>query len=96
MDTLAFSSALADRINAEIEESELTKQQVSKLSGIPWATLCRRLGHPEKSFFTIPETISICDALGLKFIDVLEEADRLASCASSEESTALADEEVKS
>lgn len=60
-------------IEAAISDSDLSKQQVSKISGVPWTTLCRRLEHPESSFFTIPEIISVCGALGLDFIEVLAE-----------------------
>lgn len=75
MDTLKFSIMLAKRITDAIESSEMSKQQVSNISGIPWATLCRRLEHPERSFLTIPETISICDVLGLDFVSFLSDVE---------------------
>lgn len=76
MDTLTYSMTLAQMISRAIEQSGKTKQQVAQASGIPWTTFCRRLDHPEKSFLTIPEVISICDALGLNFIGVLSEVEQ--------------------
>lgn len=75
MDTLTYSKELANQIAQCISKSGYTKQQVSIGAGIPWATFCRRIDHPEKSFFTIVEVIAICDYLKLDFIDVLSAAE---------------------
>lgn len=76
MDTLTYSMTLAQMISCAIEQSGKTKQQVARESGIPWTTFCRRLEHPEKSFLTIPEVISICGALNLEFVGVLAEVEK--------------------
>lgn len=81
MDTLDFSQRLAQRLLMAIDRSGMSKQQVSNISGIPWATFCRRLDHPEKSFLTIPEMISICDAINLNFIEVLTEVEEASAIA---------------
>lgn len=81
MDKISFSQRLADKLNETIDASTMTKQQVSAKSGIPWTTLCRRLDHPENSFFTVPEVISVCEVLSLDFLDVLAEAESASALA---------------
>ena len=88
MDTLTYSMTLAQMISHAIMQSGKTKQQVAQSAGIPWTTFCRRLDHPEKSFLTVPEVISICDALGLNFINVLSDVEQ--DAASGMHKTALA------
>jgi hypothetical protein len=75
MDTITYSKQLASSIEELIEDSNKTKQQISNEAGIAWATFSRRLSHPESSFFTIPEVISVSNALDKDFIEVLKRAE---------------------
>lgn len=75
MDTISYSRNLAGSIAGHIKRSDTTKQKVAATAGIAWATFSRRLAHPETSYFTVTEIISICNALGLDFIDVLKQAE---------------------
>jgi hypothetical protein len=75
MDIISYSRHLATSIEKLIIQSGKTKQSVSLDAGIAWATFSRRLAHPENSFFTVTEIISICSALQKDFISVLQDAE---------------------
>lgn len=79
MDTNTYSQALARYIGTKIDESEKSKSEIARESGIPWTSFCRKLEHPTAYFFTVPETIAVCESLGIGFIATLQTVEALAS-----------------
>jgi len=60
---------LHERVNQTISQSDLNRSKLSELSGIPRATLIRKLqGHSD---FTVRELGSIAKALNLTIADLI-------------------------
>lgn len=96
MDTLRFAKQVAANVKKALDDSGLSILETSQKTGIPRTTLTRRLQSPETSPFDCIELSKIAN-LTKKTVSGLTRVPKKAiveSSDSSEESTALADEEV--
>ena len=59
MNTLEFSSHVADNVRRVLEDAGLTVAEAAEKTGIPRTTLVRHLNHPETSPFDVIELSQI-------------------------------------
>ncbi|MGV3564209.1 MAG: helix-turn-helix domain-containing protein [Nocardioides sp.] len=68
------SRRLAAVVSTAIQDAKRSQRSIAEETGIPIATLSRRLtGH---SPFTIPEVAAIADAIGVSVIELVLRAER--------------------
>lgn len=76
MDTGKYANLLASAIKDAITESGKSMGAVAEYAGIPWSTFFRRLNRPDQYPFTVTDIVAISEALGIDFLQLMEEAER--------------------